>query len=72
MLSVAGLAGEVQFRPAQTISAGAASLAPGTYAIPCVTDWNGDGRKDLMWVSGGTYKPFLNSLYRVYLPTTIR
>ncbi len=23
-------------------------LAPGSYAIPCVADWNGDGRKDLI------------------------
>ena len=38
----------VQLRPARLLYAGAAPLAPGTYAIPCVADWNGDGRKDLL------------------------
>jgi hypothetical protein len=38
----------LQLRPAQPINAGAAPLAPGTYAIPCVADWNGDGKKDLL------------------------
>ena len=39
----------VQLRPGQLVYAGGAvPLAPGTYAIPCVADWNGDGRKDLL------------------------
>ena len=37
-----------QLRPATNLYAGAAVLNPGTYAIPCVADWNGDGRKDLL------------------------
>lgn len=39
---------ETQFRPGQLISAGGGALAPGLYAVPCATDWNGDGRKDLL------------------------
>lgn len=39
---------EAQFQPAQPLAAGATPLAPGTYSIPCVADWNGDGRKDLL------------------------
>ncbi len=39
---------EIQLRPAQFIYAGAAYLDVGDYAIPCVADWNGDGRKDLL------------------------
>src|SRR5450759_522815 len=46
------LAEPIQFRPAMTINDGGAALCPGTfgagYAIPCVTDWNGDGKKDLL------------------------
>jgi hypothetical protein len=37
-----------QFRPASVLQAGSAPLVPGTHAIPCVVDWNGDGRKDLV------------------------
>jgi len=36
------------FEAGQLIKAESAALAPGTYAIPCVADWNGDGRKDLI------------------------
>ena len=39
---------EAQFRPGQLIYAGTAPLGAGPYAIPCVADWNGDGRKDLI------------------------
>jgi hypothetical protein len=40
---------EIQFQPAQLLYAGASPLINGkTHAIPCVTDWNGDGRKDLL------------------------
>ena len=46
------LAEPIQFRPAMTINDGGAALCPGNlgqgYAIPCVTDWNGDGKKDLL------------------------
>jgi len=37
-----------QLRPAQPLYAGAVPLEPGDYAIPCVADWNGDGKKDLI------------------------
>jgi hypothetical protein len=38
-------------------------LAPGSYAIPCVTDWNGDGRKDLIvgYQTAGKLALFLNT-----------
>jgi FG-GAP-like repeat len=46
------LAEPIQLRPAMTINDGGAALCPGNlgqgYAIPCVTDWNGDGKKDLL------------------------
>jgi hypothetical protein len=53
---------EAQFRPGQLIYAGAAPLAPGTYAIPCVTGWNGDGRKDLLvgYQTAGRITLYLN------------
>ncbi|MCX6879524.1 MAG: VCBS repeat-containing protein [Verrucomicrobia bacterium] len=35
-------------RPALAIAANGAGLDVGDYAIPCVADWNGDGRKDLL------------------------
>jgi hypothetical protein len=48
-LSLSALADPPQFRPAQTLQAGGGPLGAGTtYAIPCVTDWNGDGKKDLL------------------------
>ena len=37
-----------QLRPGQVLYAGDAPLDPGDYAIPYVTDWDGDGRKDLI------------------------
>jgi hypothetical protein len=39
---------EIQLRPGQLLYAGAAPISLGAYAIPCVADWNGDGRKDLI------------------------
>ena len=39
---------QIQFRPGELLRAADQSLDVGTYAIPCVTDWNGDGRKDLL------------------------
>ena len=45
-------AAPVQLRPPATILDGGAPLCPGMpgsgFAIPCVTDWNGDGKKDLL------------------------
>lgn len=37
-----------QLRPATNLYAGTALMDAGDYAIPCVADWNGDGRKDLL------------------------
>jgi hypothetical protein len=36
------------FQPSEVLQANGATLAPGSHAIPCVVDWNGDGRKDLL------------------------
>ena len=54
---------EAQLRPGQLISAGGTSLAPGSYAIPCAADWNGDGRKDLLvgYQTAGRVSLYLNS-----------
>lgn len=38
----------ILFQPATNLYAGATPLVIGSYAIPCVADWNGDGRKDLL------------------------
>lgn len=54
----------VQLRPGQLVYAGGAvPLAPGTYAIPCVADWNGDGRKDLLvgYQTAGKIALYLNA-----------
>lgn len=49
---VAGVGGPSQLLAAEPLYDAAALLAPGTpdrgYAVPCVTDWNGDGKKDLL------------------------
>ena len=52
-----------QLRPAQLLYASGAPLVPGSYAIPCATDWNGDGRKDLMvgYQSAGKVALYLNA-----------
>lgn len=54
---------EAQLRPGQLILAGGNSLAPGSYAIPCAADWNGDGRKDLLvgYQTAGRVALYLNS-----------
>jgi len=45
------------------VYAGGAPLAPGSYAIPCVADWNGDGRKDLIvgYQTAGKVALYLNA-----------
>jgi hypothetical protein len=53
LLVTAGLgeavnAQQIQFRPGELLQAAGQALDVGTYAIPCVADWNGDGRKDLL------------------------
>ena len=54
---------EALFRPGQLVYAGAAPLAPGSYAIPCVADWNSDGRKDLIvgYRTAGKVALYLNA-----------
>lgn len=41
-------AGQIQLKPAKTLKAGNSNITPGSYATPIMTDWNGDGRKDLL------------------------
>lgn len=38
----------VALRPQTNVLAGSAPLDPGSYTIPCVADWNGDGLPDLL------------------------
>jgi len=54
---------QIQFRPGVLLQAAGVSLDVGTYAIPCVADWNGDGRKDLLvgYQTAGKVALFLNS-----------
>lgn len=49
-------------RPGASISNSAGVIVVGSYAIPCVTDWNGDGRKDLLvgYQPNGKIAVFLN------------
>jgi hypothetical protein len=42
------MAEPLQLRPGTNIYAGSGVLNVGSYAIPCVADWNGDGKKDLL------------------------
>jgi hypothetical protein len=42
------LADPIQLQPATNIYAAGLPLDVGDYAIPCVADWNGDGKKDLL------------------------
>ena len=54
---------EALLRPGQPVYAGPALLAPGSYAIPCAADWNGDGRKDLIvgYQTAGKVALYLNA-----------
>jgi hypothetical protein len=47
-LVTAALGAPIQLRPGTNLYAAGLPLGPGSYAIPCVADWNGDGRKDLL------------------------
>jgi hypothetical protein len=47
-LSSAAHAQQIQFRPGTLLQASGTTLRVSSYAIPCVADWNGDGRKDLL------------------------
>jgi hypothetical protein len=54
---------QIQFRPGELLQAAGQSLDVGTYAIPCVADWNGDGRKDLLvgYQTAGKVALYLNT-----------
>ena len=54
---------QIQFRPGVPLQAAGISLDVGSYAIPCVADWNGDGRKDLLvgYQTAGKVALYLNS-----------
>jgi hypothetical protein len=47
-LPAAAHAQQIQFRPGALLQASGTTLRVSAYAIPCVADWNGDGRKDLL------------------------
>lgn len=53
----------IQLRPGTNLCAGGVALDVGTYAIPCVTDWNGDGTKDLVvgFQTNGMIRVYTNS-----------
>jgi hypothetical protein len=54
----------IQLRPAQTLQFNGNPLGYGTtYAVPCVADWNRDGRKDLLvgYQIAGKIALYLNS-----------
>ncbi|HEY5915524.1 MAG TPA: VCBS repeat-containing protein [Verrucomicrobiae bacterium] len=46
--AVPGLSQPIQLQPGSPLLSGAVTLDVGDYAIPCATDWNGDGRQDLL------------------------
>ena len=54
---------QIQFRSGELLQAGGQALDVGTYAIPCVADWNGDGRKDLLvgYQTAGKVALYLNT-----------
>jgi hypothetical protein len=54
---------QIQFRPGELIQAAGQALDVGNYAIPCVADWNGDGRKDLLvgYQTAGKIALYLNT-----------
>jgi len=62
-LTAAAASNPLQLRPATNLYAGGVLLNVGTYAIPCVTDWNGDGKKDLLvgYQTDGMIRVYTNS-----------
>jgi hypothetical protein len=57
------MAEPLQLRPKTNILAGSVELNVGSYAIPCATDWNGDGKKDLLigYQTDGMIRVYTNS-----------
>ena len=47
-LALAALAEPIQLQPQTNLLASGVTLNPGSYTIPCVADWNGDGLPDLI------------------------
>jgi FG-GAP-like repeat len=54
---------QIQFRPGELLQAASQALRVSSYAIPCVADWNGDGRKDLLvgYQTAGKIALYLNT-----------
>src|SRR5512135_3345778 len=48
LLPLLGWTQRIELQPGSLLLSGGTTLDVGDYAIPCVTDWNGDGRKDLI------------------------
>jgi hypothetical protein len=47
-LALTGVAEPIQLQPQTNLLANGVALNPGSYTIPCVADWNGDGLPDLI------------------------
>lgn len=47
-ISCSTFAEPIQVRPGKPLLSSSGNLAPGLFATPFATDWNGDGRKDLL------------------------
>jgi hypothetical protein len=62
-VTATGRSNPIQLRPGTNLFAGGVLLDVGTYAIPCVTDWNGDGAKDLLvgFQTNGMIRVYTNS-----------
>ncbi|MCX6902212.1 MAG: VCBS repeat-containing protein, partial [Verrucomicrobia bacterium] len=62
-LTAAAASNPLQLRPATNLYASGVGLNVGSYAIPCVTDWNGDGKKDLLvgYQTDGMIRVYTNS-----------
>jgi hypothetical protein len=48
LAALTGNAAPLLLRPAVAVTNGLSGMDLGSYAIPCVADWNGDGKKDLL------------------------
>lgn len=57
-------AGELLLGPEQIIQAGGADLVVAGYSVPCIVDWDGDGKADLIVGEGGAGYPGKVRIYR--------
>ncbi len=62
-LPITGLSQLIQLQPGSWLLCSGTNLDVGDYAIPCVADWNGDGRKDL--IVGDRYADKVAVFYNV-------